>query len=706
MIRTRPRRPLTLVLPGSPWRRYGRLFGGLLGVLVVAPLSLTGADLLSQGNTEFAKGNYQEAIGFYESEDETSEDLSAERLTRRFNAGVSWTEAGNLDKAVERFEEVSVRARGELRDGALYNSGCANFLRGKAQAQTALEVEDVDERIRKLTEAAQTYHAALGFFRKVDTSGESKLITEDTPYNIAVTKTALRAVLDTVTRLQEEKEQEAEDEALKSPAKLLVMLQQKEKLHRTASRALGDAPGASVRLSARRLRKSEVKNRQLAEKLLHSLEVAPGADEPQPTPEEAGRKAHAATALRGAVDAMKDSEVAYGTLKVTEAVGSHTRAVAALRTAREAFPLELPQLLEEATTVQSSVESAIERIQSDDQAGKEDGTGGLGETLVDALQDEVLQPLAGLLNPQRKGLVNAQVDEEDDVVWSTGLISQAKLSQPVAPEAPAQPGAPPQPQQPQLSDEELAALNEALQREGVAAREAAERVKTELAAGKFEPALTASAEVLAALERIRELLPKPPETAEDRLKKLIVKQSAAKEAAGALGALQDDMRKEAASTLEEKQRTDGTEAGAVAEELEARQDDKAKRAGAKVREGESEVFASAEALRRGQESAATTAIERDIEAFHEALAILTGQDEQGQDQQQQGQDQQDQQDQQQNQDQPQDQEQQQQQQKDQSAYALSPDDARREQEKMDRQRREEEAKIFANSSNVTVEKDW
>ena len=117
--------------------------------------SVPTGNLLAKGNAEFAKGNYEEAISFYESEDETSEDTSAERLTRRFNAGVSWTEAGNLETAVERFEEVSVRARGELRDGAFYNSGCTNFLRGKAQAQAALEVEDAEERIRKLTEAGQ-----------------------------------------------------------------------------------------------------------------------------------------------------------------------------------------------------------------------------------------------------------------------------------------------------------------------------------------------------------------------------------------------------------------------------------------------------------------------------------------------------------------------------------------------------------------------
>lgn len=714
------------------------LSSALLAFIFAAHLE--GANLLSEGNQAFQAGDFEKAVELYESEEEDVDDSSAERLTRRFNAGVSLERAGDLDGALTRFEDVSVRARGTLRAAALYNSGGTHFARGRTIARTSFEKEEFEERVAGLTEAARAYHSALEFFRRVEREDSDGKFQEDATYNISVTKTALRAVLDEIARMEEEKARQEEDEALKSPEKLLANLQRKEKLHRAASRALAASPGQRVRLACRRLRKSEAKNRDLAERLLHVLKTEappaasppgtpPGAipaPAPEPDPEEAARKAHAAAAVAQAIEAMKDAEVAHGKLSVETAVGAHTRAVTHLRTAREAFPVDLPALLEEGIQTQELVLGGTRELHgSEAEPEGEPGTGGtaagkssggvagLGGALVDALEDKILQPLAKLLQPERKDRIQALADEETDVVWVAGLLTQAQLPPP-PPEAAAgsppgashgashgglPPHAGPPGQQPQLSAEQVEAINQALALEGETARAASERAQTALEATDLEAAEGAAEEALAALERLRDLLPKPPEPPEVRLRKLIAKQRSARGVSGALGDLEDDSRRAASEELGEAQRVDGKEAASIAEELETRPDEPAKKAVAKIREGEDEIYASAEALRRGFDTEASAAIDRDIEHLEEALALLSGEEEQ-EDEGQQNQDQQ------QNQDSQGEEPRDEQQQAEQRAYSLSPEEARRQQEDMDKKRREEEAKIFAGSSSVTVDKDW
>ena len=96
-------------------------------------------DFLARGNAAFNQGKYDQAAAIYESEEDTS-DL----LTRRFNAGVSWARAGAFQKAIERFEEVSARAEGDLRRSAFYNAGCSYFQKGKSIAQDSAKIEDPD----------------------------------------------------------------------------------------------------------------------------------------------------------------------------------------------------------------------------------------------------------------------------------------------------------------------------------------------------------------------------------------------------------------------------------------------------------------------------------------------------------------------------------------------------------------------------------
>jgi hypothetical protein len=182
-----------------------------------------------------------------------------------------------------------------------------------------------------------------------------------------------------------------------------------------------------------------------------------------------------------------------------------------------------------------------------------------------------------------------------------------------------------------------------------------------------------------------------------RLRKLVERQRQARAATEGLAGLEDAARAAARAGLAEGQRADGKEAGGIAEELEGRQDEPAKKAAPKVRDGEREVFASAEALPRDRTDEARGAIDRGIAAFEEALALLSGKQDQQKDQDQ---DQDKDKDDQKKDDRKKDQK------KDDSQYALTPREARAMQLKMDRERQDEEKKLGVERSSMAVDKDW
>jgi hypothetical protein len=667
-------------------------------VLLLSQAASGVEDALAQGNAAFKEGKYEEAAKLYESEEDTSN-----LLTRRFNSGVSYARAGDIDKAIQRFEEVSSRAEGELRASAFHNAGNTSFEKGKALAQKALEIQEAEEKVKMLAEAAKTYRSASEFFRQVRPSDEQ------TSRDIAVVKTALRGVLDQIARIEDEEKKKAEEEALKSPPELVRTIARKERLHRAMSRALSKESAAKLRLGSRQLRKSTQENRGLAEKLAHHLEnppappaapagAPPGSQPSQgPSEEEKARNARAAEALEKAIAAMKDAEVAYGKLDAAEATKSHTRAIAELRSAMEALPLDIATVIQEALSTQETIGGALEGLAKAEKAGLPDEIkgSGLGKTIVEALSDKVLKPLAKLVTPKTSEDARVLADDEDDVVWGSGILSQAEIQAPPTPQ-----GQPPQGPAPgqELTPEKAKELSEALRKEGKTAQEASSKAREELAAGQAAAALPEATKALEALRRAADLLPKPPEPPEERLKKLIERQKGAAQAAEGLAALEGEARSAPRAELSKAQREGGKEAGGIGEELEKRPDEPAKKAAGKVREGEAQVYSSAEALDRDRLQEGKLAIERDIKAFEEALALLSGKDQNQEQEKQESQ----------KQDQGQDQKKKdaEKEKKEDNQYALTPREARLRQEEMDRERREEEDKLFVGPSGETVEKDW
>ena len=684
-------------------------------IVITSPLAANEPTALERGNEAFKAGRFEEAAQAYESE-ESSRDL----LTRRFNSGVSWAQAGSVDKSVERFQEVASKADGELRLSALYNAGHSAFTKAAAIAQEAEALEDPDERARKLAEAAESYQSAAQFFRSVDPPGAA------VSRNLEITKTALRAVLDAIAKIEEEKRKRAEEEALKSPDRLVKALADKERLHRGMSRALAKESAQSVRLGSRRLRKSTAETRVLAEKLHHALiappptppAAQPGQPQPPATPEpneeEKKRKERAAEAVTRAIEAMTDAEVSHSKLECEAAATAHSKAVVELRTASESFPFEIQEVIDEAIGRQESLNGAMDTLVRAETGGiaPEVKGEGFGKQIVDAIKDKVLLPLAKLVSPKSLEDAKLLTEDEDDVVWGAGILSKAEVPPTPAPPEKA-PGHPPVPPEgPQLSAEEAKKLTEDLQTAGKEALEASTRAREELAQGLPIPALPHGKKTLEVLQRAAELLPKPPKPPEERLKELIDRQKAASNATQEVATLAEDSKAPARKSLEQGQRTDGKEAGGIASELEKTVKGAAAAGGAqppaqvseavkKIHEGEEKVFGSAELLSQAKDADAKTAIDSDIKLFEEALALLQGKKDKKDEEKKK--------DPQQDQQKKQDSKQKKQADKDkqeQKPYALSPRDARFRQQDMDRKRREEEKKLFSAPSTLSVERDW
>lgn len=676
-------------------RSRGRALPAALaaGMALLPSVSSLAADALRRGNEAFRRGEYAEAARIYESEGE-AEDL----FVRRFNAGVSHLRAGALEDALRRFEDVSARAEGKLRDDALYNAGLVRFEQARAAFEAARKVEDPQERGRKLAEAAGAFRAAAELFRRIAEPDP------DAEHNLAVAKTALRAALDEIRKLEEEEKKKAEDAALGSPPELLRALAEKERLHRGVSRAVSGEKGSARRLAARRLRKSTEENRRLAEKLQHALEKpeeSPPGSKPDPnapvrSEEEKKRLQAAAEAVARAIEAQRDAELAYGKLDVAGASPHHARAVREFQRARESLPLEIAQVIQDAVRTQEGVVEALEGLERAERGGlaPEIRGSGLGKVIAEAIRDKVLLPIAKLASPAVGSQAKPLAEDEEDVVWAARIVSRAEIPPSPAPAAPqaTAPGAPAG-----LGPEEAKKLSEALRSEGETALRASSKAFEELSAGRASPALPPAKEALEALRRAADLLPKPPESPEERLRKLIEEERKAKEAVEGLGSLAEDLRRTAGVQIATNQRSAGREAASVAKELEGRQDEPAQRAAPKVREGEERVYASAEAILRERREPAAQAVERAIEAFEEALKLLSGEGPKPEPKEEEKREGEEKRKEERKEEKPQA--------KEGSRYLLTPLDAKAIQDEMDRKRREEEAKIFVPSS-VTVEKDW
>jgi hypothetical protein len=220
---------------------------------------------------------------------------------------------------------------------------------------------------------------------------------------------------------------------------------------------------------------------------------------------------------------------------------------------------------------------------------------------------------------------------------------------------------------------------------------AAGRADALLRAEKLEDSEPEQQTVIDRLAAIRDLLPKPPESPAEKIRKLLAAERKVREEIEPLAGMNDEARAAAGTGLAERQRTHGRTATGIAEELSASPGEKEKAAADKVREAEGEIFASGEDLDRDRPEPAGEATDRAIEALEEALDLLSGKQDQQQQQQQQQNEQDEKKDEEKEKDEPQ---------------RLDAAEARRMMEEMDRDRRREEDKLFPGGGGMRVDKDW
>jgi hypothetical protein len=674
-------------------------------------------DPLERGVKLYDMGAFAKAAEIFESDEGNAERPAA----LRFNAGVSHLKAGVFDEAARRFEEVSVRATGDLKLSAFYNLGYTRFEEGMALRNGADEVEDLESKLQQLISAAEALKKGLSFFQQarresIETRNDPEII-----HNIGVTKTALRAVIDEITQIEAAMREKEQEEALKEPVKLLFDLMTRERTRRLFTKAFVDLPDRKQRIGARKLRKDESASRELMEKLKrHLAEYDPAAQAQQPpmqqgtqpgattTPDEGpsleDRFLHASERSKPVIAKQREAEAALSELEWETAEAAMADAVRNMRQALSVLPLEFQLVLGDSLTVGSQTlgisEKIVQATGGDDQASDpiKDLSGA-----SDMAGDEALGGLVSIIPPAHLEASTPLADGMEHVAWGAQVLK----STPPAAQQSSSPTAPPGMQSPP-GDQPNPGLDESTTAQihslAALAENAARLARDELENARIPQSLPHQREALDALTQIAELLPKPPKTFEERIKELIQKEEAVRNALDNLDDVRDG-REEMLEAFTAQQEENGQNADALAKEMSQSQDEKYHAPSEKVAEASLQVFDSAEATRTDLLDVAKPATDQAVKLLKEALDMLENKDDKKDEQQQDQQKKEEQKKDQQNQDQQQDQQQQDQQQQSQPKE-LTPREARLAMDEMDKERNEAEEKLAPAASRISVGKDW
>jgi hypothetical protein len=593
-------------------------------------------------------------------------DLSGLSPLLAYDAAVALMELGDLELASRLLEQVSVRGTAELRQAATFNVGAAwhgradRLIEAPAAASEA-EPEDVDAARKRWGEAIAGYRRAISFYERVRPRGEVEVRA------IAAARVRVRQAVDALRRLEEAERLKEEEALLNDPPRLVAEVTERVRARRRALLSLEGAARRALRLPLRRARETTAADRALLEKLRFGLEAEASTD-----PSSAGDEAQDAASAAGerlvlvlgqAIEALSETEGALAGYDTEGATAQQGVTIERLLEARLLLPLDLAGLLRDLEGEQRTV---LERTRRQVAIAREEREIGL-----------VLGAL-GQLDPEAAG-------------------GAAESAGPAAGMGEAGPGG-----APALTPEILTGIRD----EARAALEAVQQAVGRLAEADYEAAVAPEEKVLEHLAAMRELLPKREPTPEERLRALLAEERAVDAEVEAAEALEGEARAALRDPLVNRQAAAATEALEVAEQLTdhaaagaqpppgagaAAGDPGREQAAEEVRSGHEEVEASRDLLGKDQLVPAGEAVERAIAHFERALELLES-DEDEEDQEQ-------------NQDQEQDpgdekspgQ---------QDARQLSPEEARRRLEELDRDRRELEKQLFPGTRGPAVEKDW
>ncbi len=199
----------------------------LSAFLVCASLpAASGADLVEQGNREFARGKFDAALELY---DQAAVD-APESAEIYFNKGTVYFRKGDLARAREMFEKAGLKTRSlALEARSQYNLGNCAYKEAEKQADS-----DLGKCLRQMATAITHFQKAL----KLDPG------LLDAAHNIEIVRLKMKEIMDRIKK-QEEQEKKKREQQRKQMEKLKKLLKDQQKLAQDAKKLAYRKPGKS-----------------------------------------------------------------------------------------------------------------------------------------------------------------------------------------------------------------------------------------------------------------------------------------------------------------------------------------------------------------------------------------------------------------------------------------------------------------------------
>jgi len=149
-------------------------------------------ELVRKGNRNFEKGDYDQAIQYY---DKASVE-KPESAVIHFNRGGALFKSGDFDGAAEQFREAAARTRDSgLEARTWYNLGNCSFMEGRRQSDS-----DLEKALESYRQSVELYQTAL----------EKDSTLTDAALNLEVARLVIKDMLDKIKRQKEQIQQQRE----------------------------------------------------------------------------------------------------------------------------------------------------------------------------------------------------------------------------------------------------------------------------------------------------------------------------------------------------------------------------------------------------------------------------------------------------------------------------------------------------------------
>jgi len=162
-------------------------------IITGSALAASSRDLVAKGNSEYGKGNYDEALAAY---DKASLE-APESPKLYFNKGAAHYMKGDYVKAGEMFEQAALKAKNlSLEARSQYNLGNCAFRESERQRDS-----DLQKSLKALEKCISHYQKAV----RLDPT------LKDAAHNIEIARLTMKQILDEIKKQQEQAEKQMEE---------------------------------------------------------------------------------------------------------------------------------------------------------------------------------------------------------------------------------------------------------------------------------------------------------------------------------------------------------------------------------------------------------------------------------------------------------------------------------------------------------------